>query len=33
MGADAIVNIRRASASVMQGAAEVMACGTAFKFK
>ena len=32
MGADAIVNIRYASASVMQGAAEVMAYGTAVKF-
>lgn len=31
--ADAIVNIRYASASVMQGAAEVMAYGTAVKFK
>ena len=33
LGADAIVNIRYASASVMQGAAEVMAYGTAVKFK
>ena len=32
MGADAIVNVRYASASVMQGAAEVMAYGTAVKF-
>ena len=32
LGADAIVNIRYASASVMQGAAEVMAYGTAVKF-
>ncbi|MGN0172247.1 MAG: YbjQ family protein [Acutalibacteraceae bacterium] len=32
-GADAIVNVRFASASVMQGAAEVMAYGTAVKFK
>ncbi|MDO5541304.1 MAG: YbjQ family protein [Eubacteriales bacterium] len=32
MGADAIVNIRYSSASVMQGAAEVMAYGTAVKF-
>lgn len=32
MGADAIVNIRYASAAVMQGAAEVMAYGTAVKF-
>ncbi len=33
MGADAVVNIRYASASVMAGAAEVMAYGTAVKFK
>ncbi|HPJ01601.1 MAG TPA: heavy metal-binding domain-containing protein, partial [Candidatus Limiplasma sp.] len=33
MGADAIVNIRYASASVMANAAEVMAYGTAVKFK
>ena len=33
MHADAIVNIRYASAAVMQGAAEVMAYGTAVKFK
>ena len=32
MGADAIVGIRYSSASVMQGAAEVMAYGTAVKF-
>ncbi|MCB7302883.1 YbjQ family protein [Bariatricus massiliensis] len=32
MGADAIVNIRYASAAVMAGAAEVMAYGTAVKF-
>ena len=32
MEADAIVNIRYASAAVMQGAAEVIAYGTAFKF-
>ncbi len=31
--ADAIVNIRYASATVTQGAAEVMAYGTAVKFK
>jgi len=31
--ADAVVNIRYASAAVMQGAAEVMAYGTAVKFK
>lgn len=33
MQADAVVNIRYASAAVMQGAAEVMAYGTAVKFK
>ena len=33
LGADAVVNIRYASASVMAGAAEVMAYGTAVKFK
>jgi len=33
LGADAVVNIRYASASVMQGAAEVMAYGTAVKIK
>ena len=32
MGADAVVNIRYASAAIMQGAAEVMAYGTAVKF-
>ena len=32
MGADAVVNVRYASATVMQGAAEVMAYGTAVKF-
>ena len=32
-GADAIVCVRYASASVMQNAAEVMAYGTAVKFK
>lgn len=32
MGADAIVNIRYASSQVTQGAAEVMAYGTAVKF-
>ncbi|MBH1942110.1 YbjQ family protein [Mobilitalea sibirica] len=31
--ADAIINIRYASATVTQGAAEVMAYGTAVKFK
>ena len=33
LGADAVVNIRYASSAVMQGAAEVMAYGTAAKFK
>ncbi|MDR1469308.1 MAG: YbjQ family protein [Spirochaetaceae bacterium] len=33
MGADAVVNIRYASSSVMQSAAEVIAYGTAVKFK
>ena len=32
-GADAVVNVRYASAAVMAGAAEVMAYGTAVKFK
>ena len=32
LGADAIVNVRYSSASVMQGAAEVLAYGTAVKF-
>jgi uncharacterized protein YbjQ (UPF0145 family) len=32
MGADAVVNVRYASASVMTGAAEVIAYGTAVKF-
>lgn len=32
LGADAIVGLRYASASVMQGAAEVVAYGTAVKF-
>ena len=31
MGADAILNVRYASSSVMQGAAEVLAYGTAVK--
>lgn len=33
LGADAVVNIRYASSSVMDGAAEVIAYGTAVKFK
>lgn len=32
LAADAVVNVRYSSASVMQGAAEVMAYGTAVKF-
>jgi uncharacterized protein YbjQ (UPF0145 family) len=32
MGADAIICVRYASASIMQGAAEVMAYGTAIAF-
>ncbi len=33
LGADGIVNVRYASSQVMQGAAEVIAYGTAVKFK
>ena len=33
LGADAVVNVRYGSSSVMQGAAEVIAYGTAVKFK
>ena len=33
MGADAVVNIRYASSSVMQAAAEVIAYGTAVKYE
>ena len=33
MGADAVINVRYGSSSVMQGAAEVIAYGTAVKFK
>ena len=33
LGADAIINLRFSSASVMQGAAEIMAYGTAVKFR
>jgi uncharacterized protein YbjQ (UPF0145 family) len=33
LGADAVVNIRYASAAIMKNAAEVMAYGTAVKFK
>ena len=33
LGADAVINVRYGSASVMQGAAEVIAYGTAVKFR
>ncbi|MBE5883788.1 MAG: YbjQ family protein [Lachnospiraceae bacterium] len=33
LGADAIVNVRYGSSAVMQGAAEVIAYGTAVKFR
>ncbi len=33
LGADAIINVRYATSQVMQGAAEVMAYGTAVRFK
>jgi uncharacterized protein YbjQ (UPF0145 family) len=33
LGADGVINIRYASSAVIQGAAEVMAYGTAVKFK
>ena len=33
LGADAIVNVRYGSAAVMQGAAEVMAYGTAVRYR
>jgi uncharacterized protein YbjQ (UPF0145 family) len=33
LGADAVVNIRYGSSSVMQGAAEIVTYGTAVKFK
>ena len=33
MGADAVINVRYGSAAVMQGAAEVIAYGTAVKIK
>ena len=33
LGADAVINIRYGSSSVMQGAAEVVVYGTAVKFK
>lgn len=33
LGADAVVNIRYTSSAIMQGAAEVIAYGTAVRFK
>ena len=33
LGADAIVNVRFASAGIMQGSAEIIAYGTAVKYK
>ena len=33
LGADAVVNVRYASASIMQGAAEITVYGTAVKYK
>lgn len=33
LGADAVINVRYGSSSVMQGAAEVIAYGTAVKYK
>lgn len=33
MGADAVVNVKFSSASVMEGAAEILASGTAVKFQ
>ena len=33
LGADAVVNVKFASSAIMQGAAEVIAYGTAAKFK
>lgn len=33
LGADAVLNLRFASSSVMQGAAEVIAYGTAVRYK
>lgn len=33
LGADAVINIRYASSSLMQGAAEVISYGTAVKYK
>ncbi|MCM1568673.1 MAG: YbjQ family protein [Roseburia sp.] len=33
LGADAVINVRYASSSVMQGAAEIIAYGTAVKYR
>lgn len=33
LGADAVIGVRFASSAIMQGAAEVIAYGTAVKFK
>ena len=33
MGADAVINVRYGSSAIMQGAAEVIAYGTAVKYK
>ena len=33
LGADAVVNVRYGSSAIMQGAAEIVAYGTAVKFK
>ncbi|WP_409336611.1 YbjQ family protein [Eubacterium sp. F2] len=33
LGADAVINVRYATSAIMQGAAEVMAYGTAVKYK
>ena len=33
LGADAVINVRYSSASIMQGAAEVVVYGTAVKFR
>jgi len=33
LGADAIVNVRLTTAMIMQGTAEILAYGTAVKFK
>ena len=32
LDADAVINVRYASSAIMQGAAEIIACGTAVKF-